>query len=41
LCLQKVWKRLEGMLKFLDFAEIFEALHPDSEKSQILFILAA
>jgi len=32
---------LEGMLKFLNFAEKFDALHPDGEKSQILSILTA
>ena len=30
---------LKGVLKILNFEEIFDALHPDGEKSQILFIL--
>ena len=29
----------KGMQKILNFAEIFDTLHPDGEKSQILFIL--
>ena len=32
---------IKGMLKFLNFAENFEALHLDDEKSLILSILTA
>jgi len=31
----------KSMVKFLNFAENFDALHPDGEKSQIFFILTA